>query len=91
VKELKIYHFTGRRAANIKIAKSLNRKLKAAQNMGVCTLLDWTEITEIDPEFVSIVTEDLRMEKVCLAGLSSQWQPYVPVNFSLPPAPFSRA
>jgi hypothetical protein len=91
VNYLKIYHHTGATARNVGVAANLNRKLRATEKLGTCTLVDWTGVAEIDRCFIRCLTLDLMPNKTCLGSLSSRWQADVPPGYFLAPAPPHRA
>jgi hypothetical protein len=87
MRDLKVFSMTGAKAINRKHAISLGRKLRAAQDMGETTLVDWTGVTEISGDFLKAVTHGLRADKVKFGGLWSRWQSSIASNIELPPPP----
>ncbi len=90
MKFLSVYQLTGRHANNLKIARRLNRKLLARQQLGECTVLEWERVEIIEGPFLACVALGLRVERVRFGCLPDSWQVYLPAEFELPPAPCPR-
>lgn len=89
MKFLSVYQLTGRHANNLKIARRLNRKLIARQQLGECTVLDWAKVEIIEASFLTCVAAGLRDDRVRFCGLHKSWQTFLSPGFELPPIPFA--
>jgi hypothetical protein len=84
---LEIHRYTGKSARNVAVAANLNRKLRATERLGICTLVDWSGVAHINQSFVRVLTFGLHPAWTRLGGLPAKWQNDVPPGFVLPPPP----
>lgn len=69
MKRIIVLHHTGSDATNLKLARRIARKMQSAQKQGSCVLIDFEDVLEVSPEFLTILTSAALRDKVKFCGL----------------------
>ena len=68
MRRILLLRYTGLQARNPKLAHRIARKVRGAQDQGVCVVLDCEDV-EISEEFLQILVSAVRTDKTKLCGL----------------------
>jgi len=68
MKRIIVLHYTGSQANNLKLARRISRKMRGAQMLGQCVLVDFEDV-EVSAEFLAILVSSGPVDKARFCGL----------------------
>jgi hypothetical protein len=77
VKRIIVLHYTGSEATSLKIATRISRKMLGAQFQGICVLVDFEDVLEISPQFLTVLVSSGLAGKARFCGLPILQQRFV--------------
>jgi hypothetical protein len=79
MKRLIVKTFTGAVADDLRIARRVARKIKGAQNQGICVLVDCEDVVP-SQAFLDVLIKDAHPDKVRFCGLPISRQFIIPIH-----------